>query len=73
MATAADRHIIFRSGEELYDRRFRERYRVLQTARDTGGELVRVEDTAAPGPSRRPLSAHPLNRSASRCSQEPWG
>ena len=71
MATAADRQIIFRSGEELYDRRFRERYRVLQTARDTGGELVRVEDTAAPGPSRRPLSAHPLNRSASRCSQEP--
>jgi mannose-6-phosphate isomerase-like protein (cupin superfamily) len=59
MATAADRHILFRSGEELHDRRFRERYRVLQTARDTGGEFVRIEDTAAPGPSRRPVSAHP--------------
>ena len=59
MATAADRRNIFRSGEELYDHRFKERYRVLRTARDTGGEFVRVEDTAAPGPSRRPVSAHP--------------
>jgi hypothetical protein len=28
---------MFRSGKELYDERFGERYRVLETARDTGG------------------------------------
>ena len=49
-------------GDELYDKRFRERYRVLEAARDNGGELVRIEDTAAPGPSRRPMSAHPAQR-----------
>jgi len=50
---------MFSKGDELYDKRFRERYVVLETARASGGELVRVEDTAAPGPSRRPTSAHP--------------
>jgi predicted ester cyclase/mannose-6-phosphate isomerase-like protein (cupin superfamily) len=50
---------VFNSGDELYDERFRERYVVLAAARETGGELVRIEDTAKPGPSRRPLSAHP--------------
>jgi mannose-6-phosphate isomerase-like protein (cupin superfamily) len=49
-------------GDELYDKRFGERYRVLEAARDNGGELVRIEDTAAPGPSRRPMSAHPTQR-----------
>ena len=49
-------------GDELYDRRFGERYRVLEAARDNGGELVRIEDTAAPGPRRRPMSAHPAQR-----------
>lgn len=50
---------MFRSGDELYDERFRERYVVVAAAQETGGELVRVEDTAKPGPSRRPVSAHP--------------
>ena len=49
-------------GDELYDKRFGERYLVLEAARDNGGELVRIEDTAAPGPSRRPMSAHPAQR-----------
>ena len=49
-------------GDELYDRRFGERYLVLEAARDNGGELVRVQDTAATGPSRRPMSAHPAQR-----------
>ena len=46
-------------GDELHDKRFGERYLVLEAARDNGGELVRIQDTAAPGPSRRPISAHP--------------
>jgi mannose-6-phosphate isomerase-like protein (cupin superfamily) len=50
---------MFRSGEELYDERFGERYRVLETARDTGGEVVRIEDVVRSGPSPRPASAHP--------------
>lgn len=54
------RHV--QQGDELYDKRFRERYLVLEAARDSGGEFVRVEDTAAPGPSRRPMSAHPAQR-----------
>lgn len=45
--------------EALVDPRFGERYEFLRTAEETGGELVRVEVTAAPGPSRRPASAHP--------------
>ena len=49
-------------GDELYDRRFGERYLVLEAAQDNGGELVRIQDTAAPGPSRRPMSAHPAQR-----------
>jgi mannose-6-phosphate isomerase-like protein (cupin superfamily) len=53
---------MFSNGDELYDKRFRERYRVLEAAGDSGGELVRIEDTAAPGPSRRPMSAHPAQR-----------
>jgi mannose-6-phosphate isomerase-like protein (cupin superfamily) len=53
---------VFSEGDELYDQRFRERYVVLETARASGGGLVRVEDTAAPGPSRRPTSAHPSQR-----------
>ena len=53
---------MLRKGDELYDRRFGERYLVLEAARDNGGELVRVQDTAAPGPSRRPMSAHPAQR-----------
>lgn len=50
---------VFKTGDELYDERFGERYEVLAAAQETGGELVRIEDTAKPGPSRRPLSAHP--------------
>ena len=46
-------------GEEIYDERFGEWYRVLKTSEETGGELVRVEDVARPGESRRPASAHP--------------
>ena len=53
---------MFSKGEELYDNRFGERYLVLEAARDSGGQLVRVQDTAAPGPSRRPMSAHPAQR-----------
>ena len=53
---------MFNTGDELYDKRFRERYLVLAAARDSGGEFVRIEDTAAPGPSRRPMSAHPAQR-----------
>ena len=49
-------------GDELYDERFGERYLVVEAAQDSGGELVRIEDTAAPGPSRRPMSAHPAQR-----------
>lgn len=49
-------------GDELYDRRFGERYLVLEAARDNGGKLVRIQDTAAPGPSRRPMSDHPAQR-----------
>jgi mannose-6-phosphate isomerase-like protein (cupin superfamily) len=50
---------VFRKGEELYDKRFGERYTLLQTAEETGGELARVEDVVRPGPSRRPASGHP--------------
>ena len=53
---------MFSKGDELYDKRFGERYVVLEAARDSGGELVRVEDTAAPGPSRRPMGRHPAHR-----------
>jgi mannose-6-phosphate isomerase-like protein (cupin superfamily) len=53
---------MFSKGDELYDKRFGERYLVLEAARDSGGELVRIEDTAAPGPSRRPMGAHPAQR-----------
>jgi hypothetical protein len=31
---------VFSKGDELYDKRFRERYVVLETARASGGELV---------------------------------
>ena len=61
---------MFSKGDELYDKRFGERYVVLETARDSGGEFVRIEDTAAPGPSRRPMSARiQLSASGSRCSR----
>ena len=50
---------VFSKGAELYDERFGERYVLLETAEETGGELVRIEDSARPGPSRRPASAHP--------------
>ena len=53
---------MFTTGDELYDKRFGERYQGLEAARDSGGELVRIQDTAAPGPSRRPTSAHPAQR-----------
>jgi mannose-6-phosphate isomerase-like protein (cupin superfamily) len=53
---------MFSKGDELYDKRFGERYVVLEAARDSDGEFVRIEDTAAPGPSRRPISAHPAQR-----------
>ena len=53
---------MFSKGDELYDKRFGERYRVLEAARDSGGEFVTVEDTAAPGPSRRPMGRHPAQR-----------
>jgi mannose-6-phosphate isomerase-like protein (cupin superfamily) len=53
---------MFSKGDELYDKRFSERYLILEAARDTGGEFVRIEDTAAPGPPRRPMSAHPAQR-----------
>ena len=53
---------MFSNGDELHDKRFGERYQVLEAARDNGGALVRIEDTAAPGPSRRPTSAHPAQR-----------
>lgn len=46
-------------GEEIYDERFGERYKILETSEETGGELVRVEDVASPGESRRLASAHP--------------
>ena len=39
---------MFSKGDELYDKRFGERYLVLEAARDSGGEFVRIEDTAAP-------------------------
>lgn len=50
---------MFRKGDVLYDGRFGERYEVLTSAEETGGELVRIEDAARPGPGRRPTSAHP--------------
>ena len=50
---------MFSKGDVLYDERFGERYVLLETAEGTGGELVRIEDEARPGPSRRPMSAHP--------------
>jgi mannose-6-phosphate isomerase-like protein (cupin superfamily) len=50
---------VLSKGGELYDERFRERYVLLETAEETSGESVRIEDTARPGPSRRPSSAHP--------------
>ena len=53
---------MFSQGDELYDKRFGERYLVLEAARDSGGEFVTVEDTAAPGPSRRPMGRHPAQR-----------
>jgi mannose-6-phosphate isomerase-like protein (cupin superfamily) len=53
---------MFRKSDELYDKRFGERYVVLEAARESGGALVRIEDTVAPGPSRRPMSAHPAQR-----------
>ncbi|MGO8948109.1 MAG: cupin domain-containing protein [Ktedonobacterales bacterium] len=45
--------------ETLVDPRFGERYTILETAEQTRGALVRIEDRAAPGPSRRPVSCHP--------------
>jgi hypothetical protein len=42
---------MFSTGGELYDKRFGERYLALEAARDSGGELVRIEDTAAPVPA----------------------
>ena len=53
---------MFSKGDELYDKRFRERYIVLESAKDSGGEVVRIEAVAAPGPRRRPMSAHPSQR-----------
>lgn len=53
---------MFSKGDELYDKRFGERYLVLEAARDSGGERVRIQDTAAPAPSQRPTSAHPAQR-----------
>ena len=53
---------MFTTSDELYDKRFGERYLVLEAARDSGGELVRIEDTTARGPSRRPTSARPAQR-----------
>jgi mannose-6-phosphate isomerase-like protein (cupin superfamily) len=53
---------MFNKGDELYDKRFGERYLVLEAARDSGGELVRIEDTAEAGPSRRPIGRHPAQR-----------
>ena len=53
---------MFSNGDEFYDKRFGERYLVLEAARDSGGEFVRIEDAAAPGPSRRQTSAHPAQR-----------
>jgi hypothetical protein len=42
---------VFSKGDELYDKRFGERYPVLEAARDSDGELVRIQDTAAPVPA----------------------
>jgi mannose-6-phosphate isomerase-like protein (cupin superfamily) len=53
---------MFSKGDELYDKRFDERYLVLEAARDSAGEFVRIQDTAGPGPSRRPMGAHPAQR-----------
>ena len=50
---------MFSKGDELHDQRFGERYLVLEAARDSGGKVVRIQDIVAPGPSRRPMSAHP--------------
>ena len=59
-------------GDELYDKRFRERYVVLETARASGGELVRVE--TPPHPGRTDAQRAPIQASASgsRCSPGPW-
>jgi len=51
---------VFEKGDVLYDGRFGEQYTFLKTAEETGGEAVRIEDAAGPGPSRRPASAHPV-------------
>ena len=51
---------MFEKGDVLYDGRFGEQYTFLETAEETGGELVGIEDAAGPGPSRRPASAHPV-------------
>ena len=59
---------MFSQGDELYDKRFGERYLVLEAARDSGGSSSRIEDTAAPGPSRRPMSAPSAQRERSRCA-----
>lgn len=48
-----------KKGDVLVDPRFGERYVYLETAGETDGRLVRIEDTACPGGSRRPPSAHP--------------
>lgn len=47
------------AGDILVDPVYHERYVVRATAHDTAGAFVRVEDVAAPGPSRRQVSAHP--------------
>jgi hypothetical protein len=49
-------------GDELCGERFGKRYLVLEAARDSGRDLVRAEDTTAPGPSRRPISAPAAQR-----------
>jgi hypothetical protein len=64
---------MFSTGDELYDKRFGERYLVREAARDNGGELVRIQDTAAPGPSRRPMSAHPAQRERFEVLSGTWG
>jgi hypothetical protein len=39
---------MFSKGDELFDKRLGERHVELAAVRDSGGELARIEDTAAP-------------------------
>lgn len=61
------------SGDELDNPVTGLRTVFLETASDTGGELLQVAWIGKPGWTTGPDHVHPYRRSASRCSRAGWG